>query len=216
MPPSCRVAFEGGSRHQSNRRGIFPQYQAKFRAGMWIAGSPRMAPYVEHIVDRLRDAELDLTREARAFRQSVPAFIRESSVAALVTTPVIYSVLPVFLVLDAWITVYQWICFPVYGIARVARRRYFVIDRHKLAYLNGIEKVNCVYCGYANGLIAYVREIAARTEQYWCPIKHARPIPAPHARYRVFFEYGDARAYRQELPKVRRMLRSRRRKHARP
>jgi len=57
----------------------------------------------------------------------------------------------------------------------------------------------CVYCGYANGLIAYVREIAARTEQYWCPIKHARPIPAPHARYRVFFEYGDARAYRQEL-----------------
>jgi hypothetical protein len=75
---------------------------------------------------------------------------------------------------------------------------------------------NCVYCGYANGVLAYVREIAARTEQYWCPIKHARPIPAPHARYRVFLEYGDARAYRQELPKVRRMLRSHRRKHAMP
>jgi hypothetical protein len=175
-----------------------------------------MSPYVEQLVGRLRDAEHDLTREARAFRQTIPAFIRESSVAALLTTPVIYSVLPVFLVLDAWITAYQWVCFPVYGIARVARGRYFVIDRHKLAYLNGIEKVNCIYCGYANGLIAYVREIAARTEQYWCPIKHARPIPAPHARYRVFFEYGDARAYRQELPKVRRMLRSRRRKHAGP
>jgi hypothetical protein len=175
-----------------------------------------MSPYVEQLVGRLRDAEHDLTREARAFRQTIPAFIRESSVAALLTTPVIYSVLPVFLVLDAWITAYQWACFPVYGIARVARGRYFVIDRHKLAYLNGIEKVNCVYCGYANGLIAYVREIAARTEQYWCPIKHARPIPAPHARYRVFLEYGDARAYRQELPNVRRMLRSRRRKHSGP
>jgi len=173
-----------------------------------------MTPYVEQIVDHLREAEKDLSREARAFRQSIPAFIRESSVAALLTTPVIYSVLPVFLVLDVWITVYQWVCFPVYGVARVVRRRYFIIDRHKLAYLNGIEKVNCVYCGYANGLIAYVREIAARTEQYSCPIKHARPMPAPHARYRVFFEYGDARAYRHELPGMRRSLRPHRRRRS--
>jgi len=91
--------------------------------------------------------------------------------------------------------------------ARVRRRRYVVIDRHTLAYLNGIEKVNCVYCGYANGVIAYVREIAARTEQYWCPIRHARHIPAPHARYPLFFDYGDAKAYRHDLPKMRRTLR---------
>jgi hypothetical protein len=78
--------------------------------------------------------------------------------------------------------------------------------------LNGIEKVNCVYCGYANGLIGYVREITARTEQYWCPIKHARAIPSPHARYRLFFEYGDARSYRHELPGMRRALRPRKRK----
>jgi hypothetical protein len=172
-----------------------------------------MGPSVGHIVDRLRNAEQDLTREARAFRQSIPAFIRESSIAALLTTPVIYSVLPVFLVLDAWITAYQWVCFPVYGIARVARGPYFVIDRHKLAYLNGIEKVNCVYCGYANGLIAYVREITARTEQYWCPIKHARAIPSPHARYGLFFDYGDARRYRRELAGLRRVLRPRKRNH---
>jgi hypothetical protein len=31
--------------------------------------------------------------------------------------------------------------------------------------------VNCVYCGYFNGLIAYVQEIAARTEQFWLPHK---------------------------------------------
>ena len=33
--------------------------------------------------------------------------------------------------------------------------------------------------GYANGLMAYVREVAARTEQCWYPIKRARAIPAP-------------------------------------
>jgi hypothetical protein len=73
--------------------------------------------------------------------------------------------------------------------------------------MNGIEKVNCTFCSYANGLIAYVREVAARTEQYWCPIKHSRAIPTPHQRYRVFFDYGDAQRYRKELPALRRALR---------
>ena len=73
------------------------------------------------------------------------------------------------MLLDLWVTLYQSICFPIYGMARVPRRQYFAIDRHKLAYLNGIEKVHCTFCSYANGLIAYVREVAARTEQYLVP-----------------------------------------------
>jgi hypothetical protein len=192
-----------------------------------------MTSSVERLIERLREAEEDLTREAdaqqkqwqyrvrrgrvwfdeevrraqRAFKQSIPAFIWESRVASLLTTPVIYSLLLPFVALDLWVTLYQSLCFPIYGIARVPRRRYFVIDRHKLAYLNGIEKVNCVYCGYANGVVAYVREVAARTEEYWCPIKHARAIPTPHTRYHLFFDYGDARAYRHELPRLRRALR---------
>jgi hypothetical protein len=192
-----------------------------------------MTSSVERLIERLREAEEDLTREAdaqqkqwqyrvrrgrvwfdeevrraqRAFKQSIPAFIRESSVASLLTTPVIYSLLLPFVALDLWVTLYQWVCFPLYGIARAPRRRYFVIDRHKLGYLNGIEKVNCVYCGYANGVIAYVREVAARTEEYWCPIKHARAIPTPHTRYHLFFDYGDANAYRHDLPRLRRALR---------
>ena len=191
-----------------------------------------MSP-VNRIMERLRVAEDGLAREAeqqqlqlqyriqrgriwfddevrrgqRAFRQSIPAFVRESSAASLVTAPIIYSLLLPFIVLDVWVTLYQSICFPIYGIARVARRRYVVIDRHKLAYLNGIEKVNCVYCGYANGVIAYVREVAACTEEYWCPIKHARAIPTPHTRYHLFFDYGDAKAYRHDLPRLRRALR---------
>jgi hypothetical protein len=61
--------------------------------------------------------------------------------------------------------------FPVTGPREHRRRAFFVLDRRKLAYLNGIEKVNRGYCSYANGLLAYVREVAARTEEYWCPIK---------------------------------------------
>ncbi len=102
---------------------------------------------------------------------------------------------------------YQHTCFRLYGIPRVRRRDYVVIDRHQLAYLNVIEKLNCVYCGYANGVMAYVREIAARTEQYWCPIKHASHMLAPHNRVGRFADYGDAEAYRETLARLRREFR---------
>jgi len=52
------------------------------------------------------------------------------------------------------------------------------LDRSKLHYLNALESLNCVCC-YANGLTAFVAEIAGRTEQHWCPIKHARVLAAP-------------------------------------
>ena len=101
------------------------------------------------------------------------------SLLSLLTAPVIYSLIVPLAILDLWTTVYQWVCFYVYGIDRVPRRAHFVIDRHKLSYLNAIEKANCTFCSYATGLIAYVREVAARTEQYWGPIKHARALPTP-------------------------------------
>jgi hypothetical protein len=182
--------------------------------------------------DRIRDAEAELERELkhgrrrlhdrahrgrvwldrelreahRRLRQSSPGDVLEGNLLSLLTAPVIYSLLLPLVMLDLWVTLFQWVCFPIYGIARVPRRRYFAIDRHKLAYLNGIEKVNCTFCSYANGLIAYVREVAARTEQYWCPIKHARGIPAPHRRYQAFLDYGDAHGYRNELPTLRSAL----------
>jgi hypothetical protein len=62
---------------------------------------------------------------------------------------------------------------PVYLLSRlwhpkVRRSDYIILDRQKLRYLNSIERLNCAYCGYANGAIAYVQEIAGRTEQHWC------------------------------------------------
>lgn len=151
-----------------------------------------------------------LDRELRAlhgrFRQGILAYIVEGSLPSLLTAPLIYLLLIPMLLLDAAVTLFQRVAFPIYGIAPVRRRAYFAIDRHRLAYLNAIEKVNCTYCSYANGLFAYVREVAGRTEQYWCPIRHARAIRDPHARYPHFLEYGDAAGYRRELSRLRRGL----------
>ena len=188
-----------------------------------------MSPYVERIAERLRDAEEDLAHEVkeqqrrwqykvhrgriwfdeelreaqRRLKQSVPAYIWQGSLLSLLTAPIIYSLVLPLVMLDIWTTVYQWVCFPIYGVSRVPRREYFVMDRHRLAYLNGVEKMNCTFCSYAIGLIAYVREVGARTEQYWCPIKHARAIPSPHQRYHFFFDYGDALGYRRNLTPLR-------------
>jgi len=136
-------------------------------------------------------------------KQSIPRFLRESSLSNLLTAPIIYSLVVPIALVDAWITVYQAICFRAYGIARVRRSAYIVFDRQHLAYLNAIEKLNCVYCGYANGVFAYVREIAGRTEQYWCPIRHAKRVRAPHVHYRRFVDYGDAEGYSERLPALR-------------
>jgi hypothetical protein len=147
--------------------------------------------------------ERDARRAHKRLKQSVPRFLRESSPLNLMTAPVIYSMIVPIALLDLWISVYQAVCFPIYRIARVRRSMYIVIDRQHLAYLNGIEKLNCVYCGYATGVFGYVREIAGRTEQYWCPIRHAKRISAPHGHYHDFVEFGDANGYRQRLPLLR-------------
>jgi hypothetical protein len=145
-------------------------------------------------------------RAHQRLQQRIPSYIRESSLSNVFTAPVVYSLIVPIVLLDAWITVYQSICFRVYGITLVRRSTYIVIDRQHLAYLNVIEKLNCMYCGYANGVFAYVREVAGRTEQYWCPIRHATRVRAPHARYHRFAEYGDAEAYHRQLVALRQEL----------
>jgi hypothetical protein len=150
--------------------------------------------------------ERDVRLAHARLRQSIPRFIRDSSPLNVLTAPLIYSMVVPIAILDAAFTLYQWICFPVYGIARVRRGTYLVIDRQHLAYLNAIEKLNCVYCGYANGVFAYAREIAGRTEQYWCPIRHATRVKGPHPHYREFVDYGDADGYHRRLPVLRRRL----------
>lgn len=130
-------------------------------------------------------------------------YLRNAALPNILSAPIIWLCLAPALFLDLVVTLYHLTCFPIYGIPKVRRSDYLAIDRQALTYLNALEKLNCVYCGYFNGLIAYVQEIAARTEQYWCPIKHARRIRTLHSRYGKFIEYGDAATYRQAIEKIR-------------
>lgn len=146
----------------------------------------------------------ELARQQRRYKVGLFRFLRRSSLLAIVTSPVIYLGWIPFLLMDLFVTLYQAICFPVYRIPKVRRSDYLVFDREDLPYLNAIEKFNCFYCSYGNGVAAYTREVAARTEQYWCPIKHARRIRDAHDRYPRFFDHGDAEAFRQGLARLRR------------
>jgi hypothetical protein len=109
-----------------------------------------------------------------------------------ITAPVIYGMIVPLALLDICVTIYQATCFPIYGIAKARRSDYMVFDHRHLAYLNFFDKAHCLYCSYGNGLIAYALEIIARTEQYFCPIKHAHKILGTNARYAKFLDYGEA------------------------
>lgn len=147
--------------------------------------------------------EQEVLRRHRELKTALLSYIWNANRFVIATAPVIYAMILPLGLLDLFVTVYQMICFPVYGIPKVRRADYFVFDRHHLAYLNAIEKLNCAFCSYANCLIAYVREIAARTEQYWCPIKHARRVIGAHPRYVKFDDYGDAESFRKHAEDLR-------------
>ena len=121
----------------------------------------------------------------------------------LITGPIIYSMIIPLAIADLCVSFYQATCFPIYGIAKVKRDDYIVIDRQHLEYLNVVEKFHCTYCAYGTGMIAYVGEIIARTEQYFCPIKHARKILGTHSRYANFHDYGEAADYEARLEEFR-------------
>ena len=151
---------------------------------------------------RVRFAE-EVARHQRRLKIGWLRYLIRARPLNVITAPLIYSGFIPFIFLDVFLCVYQLLCFPIYGIPKAKRSDYLIFDRDDLPYLNVIEKFNCFYCSYGNGLMAYGREIAARTEQYWCPIKHARRIKAAHDHYPRFFEYGDAESYKKGLEKLR-------------
>jgi len=152
---------------------------------------------------RLEKEKVFFDRESReihrAMRQGIWAFLKETPLKSLLVAPVIYSLFLPLILLDLWIGLYQAICFQAYGIRKVDRKRYISLDRGKLPYLNRIEQINCDYCGYANGLMNFAREVASRTEQYFCPIKHVRRVSGAPSRYHDFCDFGDGGCYRDRL-----------------
>lgn len=119
-------------------------------------------------------------------------------------SPLIYVIIVPIVLLDFFLEIYHHVCFPIYGLALVERWRYIGDHRGKLAYLNWFNKLNCIYCGYVNGLLRYAVEIAGRSEWYWCGIMHEKTrgfIIPPHQRH--FLRFGDEKAFREyvNLPK---------------
>lgn len=146
------------------------------------------------------------TAVRQAHRQLKTSFFRwlvTNRPQNLITGPIIYSMIVPMAILDLCVSFYQATCFPIYGITKVRRGDYLVFDRQQLGYLNFIEKFHCTYCAYGNGLLAYVSEIVGRTEEYFCPIKHARKMLGPHSRYARFLAYGEATDYAAKLERFR-------------
>lgn len=190
-----------------------------------------MNPRINELLEHIRVAELELQKELdtarqnlnyrlinhkihfeksvrahqRRFKVGLVRYVLSANWRHLVMAPFIYAVFPALLLLDLMASLYHAVCFPLLRIPKVRRSDYFAYDRHHLAYLNLLEIINCTYCAYGNGLIAYLREIVSRTEQYWCPIKHAQRVHGTHYRYRNFVEYGDAEAFRRELKNLRKI-----------
>lgn len=130
-------------------------------------------------------------------------YILNARFLAVISAPVIYAMVISAFFMDICLWIYQSICFPIYGIPKVSRKDHIILDRHYLRYLNFVERLNCDYCSYFNGLASYATEIAARTEQYWCPIKHASGKALRHSRYHLFLDYGDSEAYKTRLDEIR-------------
>jgi hypothetical protein len=161
----------------------------------------------EEFFYKIRGKKVRFDKKTKQYHKTlitkIHTYLWNAKTLNILTAPVTWFCLIPAVFLDLVVTAYQYICFPINNIPKVRRSDYIVIDRFELKYLNALEKVNCVYCGYFNGLMAYVQEIGARSEQRYCPIKHARKVATIHSRYKKFLEFGDADSYKKELKKIR-------------
>ena len=121
----------------------------------------------------------------------------------LLSMPLIYGFSIILVVFHAALEIYHQVCFRLFNIPLIKSSEYFIFDRQKLPYLNSWEKLNCVYCSYANNLVRYTAEVIGRTERFWCPIKHAKNLKHTHSQYSVFVPYLDAQAFREKKQELR-------------
>ena len=167
----------------------------------WRTGIAQDFEHMLHKIDagknKIRDA-IAQQRSLQRFRESIVKTLFPLRLRLLLGAPIIYGMIFPALLLDFSLALYQGIFFRLIGIPRVRRSDHFCFDRRYLSYLNGIEKFNCLYCSYFNGLMSFSREIAGRTERYFCPIKNARRRFDAHTHYGNFFEYLDGEQYRRE------------------
>ena len=76
--------------------------------------------------------ERGMRRWQRQLRMGLWRYLRQAPIGYILSVPVIYGMIVPLALLDVSVTLYQHICFRVYGIPRVRRAHYLVIDRHHL------------------------------------------------------------------------------------
>jgi hypothetical protein len=89
----------------------------------------------------------------------------------ILSMPFIYVLMIPIGLLDLLVSLYQWICFPIYRLTRIHRNQYIQLQRKGLESLNIVDRLNCYYCSYANGVLRYAQKVASETEKMWCPIR---------------------------------------------
>ncbi len=131
------------------------------------------------------------------------AWFSEIPFLHLLSSPLVYAMIIPALFLDIMLFIYQKVVSRVFHLEFNKRNDYIVFDRQYLGYLNVIEKFNCLYCSYFNGLMQYASSIASRTELFFCPIRHAKKIAYRHEYYDAYLIYGDGEKYQEELKELR-------------
>ncbi len=131
------------------------------------------------------------------------AWFRGIPLLHFLSSPIIYAMVIPAILFDVILFLYQQIIFRIYKFEFIKRSDYIIFDRQYLGYLNPIEKINCMYCSYFNGLMQYASGIASRTELYFCPIKHAKKIAYEHDFYDEYLSYGDEEEYQKKLETLR-------------
>ena len=141
-------------------------------------------------------------KELKKYKTSILESIFSARVREVLSIPFIYSMIIPAIILDIFLFMYQQTALRLYKIPLVKRSDYIVFDRNNLAYLNWLQKLNCMYCSYFNWLMQFAVEIAWRTEKYWCPIKHAKQKAWEHNWEKYFAEYWDPIKFKQTFCSV--------------
>ena len=166
-----------------------------------------VAQHENHISYEIKNGYVTFEKEVLAKQKenmkNLLTWFREVPLLHFLAAPLIYAMVIPAILFDVLLFVYQQIVFRVFKFTFVRRSDYILFDHQYLGYLNPIEKLNCLYCSYFNGLMLYASAIAGRTELYFCPIKHAKKVVSQHKYYDKFLSYGDEEEYQEKLKVVR-------------
>ena len=147
--------------------------------------------------------EEEVLNKQKENMKNLLAWFRDIPLLHLLVSPLVYGMLIPAILFDIILFIYQQVVFKIFKFKFIKRSDYILFDRQYLGYLNSIEKLNCLYCSYFNGLMQYAAAIAGRTELYFCPIKHAKKVAYKHEYYDAFFRYGEEDEYQKKLEALR-------------